>query len=722
MSAVRNDFQIAKLLVETFPEIGGLAGSVNATPEGIGATEGVYSQQMFGTAHPELDRTLVGLLALEWVCRGDRAAFTECQPEATKLSEKSFEEIRALVRRVLPNDEAVIAMQVYMVINDLGKVKQVLQTLLEERGFEDVDHDVALLHLLRTTPEVAPSFQALSDDYKGIILEGLAARWNGGQGVQAEDVDALWAGVANLSARALDFYLLHLVFDVAGAAGHIKQNGSLVMTQECWLGFKLMIEALEGFKQGQDAIEVRTNYLHKRRELLGYSAEDPNWRPMTVVGCMIRGFTTEVGQQIRATFEGLPQEVRSMLGDFMGRTGLTDQGFVLYYAPAFLANLKAKWSQNWLTHGLMTLARLYHGAMTQSRGVQEAGVVKVMVDTVAALAKTDIHPDEVDFEFTAVGNDLKVAVSPRYSINLEGFDKADLRAIPGQKVGIVGIGGGSDIVQSAVVGSLLRDEGIEVAFIAEVRTPKTGSQGGNGKLGEERSLTNPLGLPIPHVYQIGTETRCPGRFSAHLVAKDFPTYTIIDQDELQTTLMNFCGLFEQLDTLILVDTGGDALYRATDANASDAAKSTPDQDLRVLCAARALSEALKVVTLEVAVGTDAPPYVQDSLTKAGAKFIPLGHYADKIMDYYEELGTGLAETTGSSFIGKTPLAFQAALKGKSGRVCLPIPYNLIMDRRNPWSPFPFVPSSGAMAGAFMMDLEQHLQAIGVLTADETSVC
>jgi hypothetical protein len=487
----------------------------------------------------------------------------------------------------------------------------------------------------------------------------------------------------------------------------------MVMTEETWIGFRCLIKALEGFRIGRSATEVRHTYLDERRQLLGISSDEQHWLPMTVVGCLTRGVTREAGDLIRSTFEQLPTNVKAILAHFMARTGVEDLGFVLYYAPAILANRKASKDPNWLSDGLNTLARLYHGAhsaIVLSGRSADVGVCKVMCDKVAALAKESTLAD-FDFGFEPVGYDFQVTVTRSPSIDLSAFNGFNLGDLAGRTVGLIGIGGGSDIVQAAMLGDLLRKKGAKVAFVAEVRGAKTGSQGADGAIGILRELTNPLANPIPNVYQVGPGTRCTGRFAAHLIAADFPTYTVIDQGDLANTLRDFCALFQDLDTLLLVDTGGDATYRTGD-DQGDTAKTTPDQDLRVLRAAKDLQRDLHVMTMEIGVGTDAPPYVQETLTRGRAKFIPLGNYAEEIHRYYRRIEDGLRQTTGSAFIGKTPLAFEAALRGSTGRVALGIPTNLVLSSTNPWTPFVLVPHSGAMAGAFVMDLPAHLQAIG----------
>jgi len=62
-----------------------------------------------------------------------------------------------------------------------------------------------------------------------------------------------------------------------------------------------------------------------------------------------------------------------------------------------------------------------------------------------------------------------------------------------------------------------------------------------------------------------------------------------------------------------------------------------------------------------------------------------------------------------ALIGKTPLAGQAALRGERGMIRLPIPDRYVNDPKNPWNPV--VNITDEMAGAYVMDLNKHLEAI-----------
>jgi len=691
-----------------FIELSWLTGAVNATPEGQSTATGNLSTQLFGALHIEFDRTAVGMLVLHWLLEDEYESFVACQSGPSRLTRDEFDEMRAFAKRVCGDAEAIKAMYVYMVVNDLGKIKKVVEELRTNAGLEDVDHDNLLLALLEQNPGASPSFNALSLDYQALILAGLRAKWNGGQGIQAEDVAASWNGVAGLSPRALDFYLLHLVCDVAGAAGHVKQNGSMVMNGPCWRGFKLLIQALQLFKTGNTPVQVRAEYLRLRGELLGFDTGRPEGIALTVIGCQVRAFDPESGAWIRTAFESLTEAERAILEECMGRDGVNNLGYLLYYSPALLANLISAAGKEKLSLGLSTMARLYHKVMVASRG-RENGVVKLMVDTVATLAKNDWKAlAKSDFALKLVGADYQAEIVSPTTIDTTGFPNVSFESFAGKRVGFVGVGGGSDCLQATLMASVFQRNGCEVAFVASVRTQKTQSQGPSGKIGESRSVEGHGGEPIPGVFRINPGTTGSGRFLENLPASEFQTFLVMEKEGETTAMLQAIVDDTGCNALVLVDTGGDALYSPEGAG-TDQVKATPDQDLRVLRAAETLS--VPVWTCEVAVGVDAPTDAQARLREASATFQRFSETdAKQISSRYDEWRKRVMATSGSSFLGKTPLALEAALSGANGFTCIPIPPKLVLDPRNPWVPFIVVQE--AMAGFFVMNLPDHLRTIG----------
>ena len=272
--------------------------------------------------------------------------------------------------------------------------------------------------------------------------------------------------------------------------------------------------------------------------------------------------------------------------------------------------------------------------------------------------------------------------------------------IKGDRLAFIGMGGGSDGIQAAVLSKLSGKS----SCLISIRTDKT-AQDAAGKMDEKRTVENHGGEVIDGVYRITPETTGSGRFLEHIPASDMPVYLVVDKkdgrltEQIQAAISDFGGV----QSVIGVDTGGDCLYRAS---ISDQTTATPDQDLASLEAIGKLRDA-KLYSMVLAPGIDTPDYYPEILQAAQARQITFDDTEKaRILQIYKDF-----EMDGSNpkRYGKTPFAWQAALRGERGVTRLPIPEHLVNDARNPWNPY--VNITDEMEGAYLMDVEKHLAAI-----------
>ncbi len=273
--------------------------------------------------------------------------------------------------------------------------------------------------------------------------------------------------------------------------------------------------------------------------------------------------------------------------------------------------------------------------------------------------------------------------------------------IQGDRLAFIGIGGGSDCIQAAILSRLSG----KPSCVISIRADKTSSQDASGKMGVERTVEHHGGEIADGVYRITPETTGSGRFFESIPATGTPTYLVVDKkdgrltDQIQAALTNFGGV----QSIVALDTGGDALYRAS---VSDQTKATPDQDLASLKAVSQLRDT-KLYSMIMAPGVDTPDDYREVLQSAQAHYMSFDE-AEKarIFETYKEF-----EMDGSNpdRYGKTSLAWQAALRGERGSVRLPLPDHVVNDPRNPWNPY--VNITEEMAGAYVMDVEKHISAI-----------
>ncbi|MEI8390560.1 MAG: hypothetical protein WCG23_11840 [bacterium] len=378
----------AKLLLGRYPELSWLTGSVNATPEGVAKTSKSISEAIFGKQHTEFDRTLTGIETIKWVLKGDYEQFTKCQKPEVKLTRENFDHLKRYTHEVLPKPEDVDAMIGYTVINDLGKIKSVVSDIQQKTGIHAVDHDDILLYALKHTPEEVPTFKRLSPEHKDTVVRSLEPQFNIGQFLQAENLPANLTGLKNLDPKAMDYYLTHAVYDIAGAAGHVNPDGSVVMTNPLYEGFKQGINSIKRLSNGESEATVYNSFMQAKAEALQMPFDTPKDKALAKLAVLSRAGSTGEAKTIRNVFESLSDEHQKTLTTHLNRTGIEDKGILLYYAPAFLQNLKGalkEQPEQALQKGFSTLAELYQRA--DKMADKPKGVFTVLISDIAKTAK-----------------------------------------------------------------------------------------------------------------------------------------------------------------------------------------------------------------------------------------------------------------------------------------------------------------------------------------------
>ena len=205
-----------------------------------------------------------------------------------------------------------------------------------------------------------------------------------------------------------------------------------------------------------------------------------------------------------------------------------------------------------------------------------------------------------------------------------------------------------------------------------------------------------------------------GRVLEPLAAQDFPTYLVtLDGTRVSTqvaTALDYVrNKFGEFTDVVLVDTGGDSLYPNSNSGDHAVARATPDQDLLVLDGfarlAKKIGDPVRFTSAVVAVGVDSPDDVESVLGRAEARYWnPSDQEVESILARYEHWNlTGRSD----QLYGKTPYAWQSALRGEVGTQVVPLPSAAVLSRSNPWNPYVRVP----VRGVFVMELEKHLAAI-----------
>ncbi|HFB99273.1 MAG TPA: hypothetical protein ENJ53_00575 [Phaeodactylibacter sp.] len=101
-----------------------------------------------------------------------------------------------------------------------------------------------------------------------MILNGLSAEFNMGQYIFQENFPADLTGLKKLSRKELDFYMVHFLCDVGGVLGHLKQNGSAILTEDYWKVFNLAQDSLSELNKGKTEKEANEIYLDNFGKLI----------------------------------------------------------------------------------------------------------------------------------------------------------------------------------------------------------------------------------------------------------------------------------------------------------------------------------------------------------------------------------------------------------------------------------------------------------------------
>ena len=538
---------------------------------------------------------------------------------------------------------AIDALSQYAVRNTLDAIEAIVRQMRQEVSPANVDHDKVLRDGLEKTPHIAPSFHALHTKHKARLLTGLRAEFNMGQYLQLENVAASLEKLRHIDEESFDFYMIHFVYDLAGAAGQFLQNGSVVVNEPTYEGFEKGVEILRRFIHGDISTkEAYDIFLHLKAEKLGINIESPKEYTIVRICAMLRYSTPAQGATVADTFDTLPKNTRAILISEMTKSGI-DDGFasLVYYVPAILVNLQkgTKDSKRDLEMGLTTLARIYQESRIALKSRKGNGVFTVMSNHIAAIAADPFSRDSaiafgaekdnepsieakirelkgyaesmgiqnpheflsyVDISLQRVGDDAQMIPTLQSPpIDTAKFRKiSDLSSIPGDVILPIGMGGGSDCIQAAQLAKMLQGSGKTIPAVVSVRTATTGSQGSDGKMSEDRTPQNAQEISTG-VYLVNKDTKMKGRPVEPLIADDFPTYIILIREDISLVeqIQALRSHLGSIDTIIGVDTGGDALFSTS---GQDQAKATPDQDIQVLRAISSIQD-IHVLSAEIAV-------------------------------------------------------------------------------------------------------------------------
>ncbi|OJJ94696.1 hypothetical protein ASPACDRAFT_1877286 [Aspergillus aculeatus ATCC 16872] len=307
------------------------------------------SYRLYGMEFNEVNRTLVGVLALRWILQKNYATFVECQPEAVRLQPESFKWICKVFEEGLERDTDLYSIIASMVINDLGKVRYLAFDYHAKTGVDisKQNHDMILYRAAEAG--LVPSLERLPEEDQKDILLGikLGAQFNFGQLAQAENVPACLFSLTKMKDhnRAFKLHFMKQILDIAGAAGHLDHTCARKLIEPVFQAYKnvhcvamCIIEGTLGLREGYDIILIRRLELLKHNGFKkSLDVNIPEERALIRLFCMGGAASLENAQLYYDAFYSICHATRAALVDGLDIDGLVGKPAVLpTYIPAML--------------------------------------------------------------------------------------------------------------------------------------------------------------------------------------------------------------------------------------------------------------------------------------------------------------------------------------------------------------------------------------------------
>lgn len=406
------ELNIIKNIINRYPEIMTLVGEVQFTPESYGtkSEKTTYGQLLFKDVDPnqlkEFDRTILSVLLYFYIKDNRYEKFVEQQSGNNKLSRETFDEIRNFMSKGFDTPEKEYLLLYYMVINDLGKSQQVIDTL-KTKGIQTVDHDLLLTYLLQY--RMLPSLNKFSDESKQSLINVLNNGINLGQYIQGECVDYSFNKVLNLSQFERTLMVAEAMLDIGGVLGHVNnQNGSVILNQST---ADNILTASNILSTCQDSTKVFDEFLAEKADKMQISSSNPEIRKTITRICLMMRLSNKSDIQcVENEILGNIDNYETLINEF-NQSGYNNQpAILLYYSPALLSNangyFKKNNSENSISDALKCCLPFMQKIMIDTRtntNNQQDGVITVMLRDAAMIASQD--PTQLEtLEINILGN------------------------------------------------------------------------------------------------------------------------------------------------------------------------------------------------------------------------------------------------------------------------------------------------------------------------------
>ena len=348
-----DDAKALQMIADAFvPELERLRNASTASEPGTGngrVQDSSPSSRLYGKEYDEVNRTLVGILALKWIWNGDYDVFTASQNKFVKLKPETFERLHKLFKGCLQERADHFNLLTSTIINDLGKDPALAEDVSNITGLpaHAINHDMVIYEAAKA--DIIPCIRRLHPKHKQELFLGLrlGSTLNGAQLAQAENVPGNLEGLLNMRGHrhAFDLKFLELILDVAGAAGHLDACGAKMMiepvAQAYLTTYEVALDIIEGhssLREGYDTVLTRRAEMLVEKGFRHLSVQDPQERALLRMLLMSRTADAKQAELFSEAFDALPVSIRTRLVSGLNVDGYQDGKAILpYYMPAMFS-------------------------------------------------------------------------------------------------------------------------------------------------------------------------------------------------------------------------------------------------------------------------------------------------------------------------------------------------------------------------------------------------